>query len=71
MPKSHDMAETEAHKCRSGGIWVESKDFQEWALQNTNVRITPKTAVLFLPFQQIVHVLASVDVPYVSERVLK
>jgi hypothetical protein len=54
-----------------GGLWVESKDFQEWALQNTNYKMTPKTAVLFLPFHQIVHVLSSVDVPYVSERVLK
>ncbi len=55
-----------------GGLWVESKDFQEWALQTRpDVKITPKTAVLFLPFQQIVHVLASVDVPFVSDRVMK
>jgi hypothetical protein len=54
----------------TAGIWVESRDFQEWAIQNTGISITPKTAVLFLPFHQIVHILGSLDVPYVSDKAL-
>lgn len=53
------------------GIWVESTDMQEFALENSGVTSSPKTAVLFLPFSSIVHVLASLDEPYLSDRMLR
>ncbi len=56
----------------ASGIWVESQNFQEWALETRpDVKMTPKTAVLFFPFQQIVHILSALDVPYVSDRALE
>jgi hypothetical protein len=52
------------------GIWVESKDAQEFAMEDSGVTASPKTAVFFLPFSSIVHVLASMDEPYLSDRML-
>lgn len=53
------------------GIWVESKDVLESFLKYSGVTASPKTAVFFLPFSQIVFVLASLDVPYISDEALR
>jgi hypothetical protein len=55
----------------AAGLWVESKTVQEWAIEGTSRTATPKTAVFFLPFSQIVFVLESLDVPWLSERLLR
>jgi hypothetical protein len=53
------------------GIWVESKEILEWFLKESGVTASPKTAVFFLPFSQIVHIVASLDVPYISDEALR
>jgi hypothetical protein len=55
----------------AAGIWVENRAILETILKVSGVTVTPKTAVFFLPFQQITFVLDSLDVPYISNEALK
>ncbi len=55
----------------AGGIWVENREVLEAVLKVSGVTVTSKTAVFFLPFQQVTFVLASLDVPYLSDEALK
>jgi hypothetical protein len=55
----------------TSGLWLESKKIHEWAIKGTGRTVTPKTAVIFLPFSQIVAVIDSLDVPWISEQVME
>jgi hypothetical protein len=55
----------------NSGIWVDYRTMSDAILKQSGVTASPKTAVFFLPFHQIVHILESVDVPYLSDEALK
>lgn len=55
----------------NSGIWVESNAIQEWAVKGSGHTATPKTAVFFLPFSQIVFVVDSLNMPWISDELLR
>lgn len=55
----------------AAGIWVEDRKFLEQALRYAGITASPKTTVFFLPFSQIVYVLGSEDVPFLSNEALR
>jgi hypothetical protein len=56
------------HGVEPGGIWVESQTLTDLLLARVGRTAAPKTAIFFLPYQQIVFVLGSLDVPSLSEK---
>jgi hypothetical protein len=58
------------HGVEPGGIWVESQTLTDLFLAKLGRSAAPKTAIFFLPFQQIVFVLGSIDVPSLSEKAM-
>lgn len=55
----------------NSGIWVENRAMSDATLKRGGLTVSPKSLVFFLPFHQIVHIVGSVDVPYVSDEALK
>jgi hypothetical protein len=53
------------------GIWVENRKVCDLVMKESGITIAPKTAVFFVPFCQIKFVLASLDVPYISDEVMR
>jgi hypothetical protein len=53
------------------GIWVENRALQDGLLKESRVIMSPKSAVFFLPFSSVVYVLASLDLPYVSDEAVR
>jgi hypothetical protein len=51
-----------------GGLWVESQDATNMMLGKLNLQAAPKTAVLFIPYHQIVVGFSSIDSPALSEE---
>jgi hypothetical protein len=62
------MQKLTLHGVETGGIWVESQTLTDLFLGRIGVSASPKTAIFFLPYQQIVFVLGSIDVPALSEK---
>ncbi len=58
------------HGVEAGGLWVESQTLTNLFLERVRMSASPKTAIFFLPYQQIVFVLGSIDVPALSEKAL-
>jgi hypothetical protein len=56
------------HGVEDAGIWVESQAFTNQLLETFHLATSPKTAVFFLPWHQIVAILGSLDSPSLSER---
>jgi len=53
-----------------GGIWIESQDFTEASLAAAQVSMSDKTVLAFVPYHRIEMILATIDLPSFSERVL-
>jgi hypothetical protein len=68
---SKELQKVKLINVETSGLWVESKALQEWAVEGTHHAVTPKTAVVFLPFSQIVAVIDSLDVPWISDKVMQ
>jgi hypothetical protein len=52
----------------TGGIWIESQKMTNVLLGALGVQSAPKSAIFFLPFQQITFVVAGQDVPSLGEK---
>lgn len=59
------------HAVEATGIWIESQDFTEMMMEARGSQITRATPLLFVPFSQIVYIVASIDKPSISERLVK
>jgi len=59
------------HNVEAGGIWAESQTIEEPILKRIGLTAIPKSAVFFLPFSQIVCILGSLDVPYISDEAVR
>jgi hypothetical protein len=59
------------HGVEVGGIWVESQTMSELLMETAGVTMSPKTVLFFLPFSQVVFVMASLDAPALSEKLRK
>ena len=53
-----------------GGIWIESKTFNEEMLEKYDVLASITTLVLFIPFSGIEYIIASVECVSLSETAL-
>lgn len=58
------------HAVEDAGIWVENQKLTNQILSVAGVSASPKTAIFFLPWQQIVTIVGSLDVPGLSEKQL-
>lgn len=59
------------HAVESSGIWIESSKAIESMLQTLNRTSAPKTLIFFLPFAQIAWIMSTLDVPYISDSIMK
>ena len=62
------IQEFKLHGVEMGGIWVESQAATEAISKTFGSTISPKTSVFFLPYAQVLFVLASLDVPALPEK---
>lgn len=58
------------HRVDIGGIWLESKTFNQEMLEKYEIPASITTLVLFIPFSGIGYIIASVDRVTLSEAAL-
>jgi len=58
------------YRVEMGGIWIESKTFNEEMLEKYDVLASMTTLVLFIPFSGIEYIIASVESVTLSETAL-
>ena len=63
--------EFKLHGVETGGIWVESQAAMEAMSKTFGSNMSPKTSVFFLPYTQVLFLLASLAVPALSEKGLR
>lgn len=59
------------HLVEDAGIWIEHQDTQNKILGMARVTVSPKTMVMFFPWHAISVILASRDVPSMSDEALR
>ena len=55
------------HLVEASGIWVESQKFTDEVLRMGKTSMSPRTAVIFVPWSHISWILVTVDVPSISD----
>jgi hypothetical protein len=63
-----DFQRLKLHEVEVSGIWVESQAWTNDLLERLRIATSPKTAIFFLPWNQIVTILSSIDSPGLSEK---
>ena len=58
------------HRVETGGIWVESKTFNQEMLEKYEIPVSITTLVLFVPFCRIDYIISSVECVSLSETAL-
>jgi len=58
------------HRVDMGGIWIESKTFNQEMLEKNEIPASMTTLVLFIPFSGIEYIIASVECVSLSETAL-
>ena len=56
------------HAVESSGLWIENQELTNSLLSEHERKSAPTTIILFLPYQQIQYVVASVAVPSLLEE---
>jgi hypothetical protein len=56
------------HGVEAGGLWLESQKATNDFLTKIGAQTVPKTLVFFVPYNQIVFVLGSVEAPSLNEK---
>ena len=57
-------------RVEENGLWIESPSIMETAMADTSMTMSPKTAIFFVPWPQLSYIIASRDVPSVSESIM-
>lgn len=62
------MKKYKLHGVEAAGLWLESQETTNFALELAGVSFSPKTGIFFVPFHSIMIVLGSVASPALSEK---
>jgi hypothetical protein len=70
VPFIHEtkLQQLKIHGAEAGGIWVESQALIDTTLKAAGVTMGKKTPIFFLPFDQIIFAVWSIDQPSLSEK---
>jgi hypothetical protein len=71
IPMFHQttIQQVKLHAVENGGIWIENQKTTSDFLSQVGVKMAPKTLIFFVPFAHISVIVASLDVPSISDRV--
>jgi hypothetical protein len=57
-------------RVEDNGLWIESPAIMETAMADTYSTMSPRSPMFFVPWSQLFYIIASNDVPALSERLL-